>query len=86
MTVTTAELEPRMIREQLPTMPGLVDGIVSLDPPQVQCRGCGVIATGVTGKAAFLILTANIVFHAADRTKRLCADCRAGCTCMTCRH
>jgi hypothetical protein len=72
--------------EQLPTMPGLVDGIVSLDPPQIQCRGCGVIATGVTGKAALLVLTAGILFHAADRSKRLCAACRTGCTCMTCRH
>lgn len=72
--------------EQLPTMPGLVDGIVSLDPPQVQCRGCGVLATGVTGKVALLILTCNILFHSADRSKRLCADCRAGCTCITCRH
>jgi hypothetical protein len=73
--------------DQLPTMPGLVDGIVSLDPPQIQCRGCGVLATGATGKVALLILTCNILFHVADgRTKRLCTDCRAGCTCITCRH
>jgi hypothetical protein len=73
--------------EQLPTKPGLVDGIVSMDPPQVQCRGCGVIATGVTGKVALLILTCNIVFHVADgRTKRLCAACRRGCTCASCRR
>jgi hypothetical protein len=79
--------------DQLPTMPGLVDGIVSLDPPQVQCRGCGVIATGESHPRGshialnLVILTCRILFHVADgRTKRLCADCRAGCTCTTCRH
>lgn len=76
--------------EQLPTLPGLVDGIVSLDPPQVQCRGCGVIATGDPRRRRalnVLILTCRIHFHVADgHTKRLCADCRAGCTCVTCRR
>jgi hypothetical protein len=86
-TMTTPSEVPMPAVEQLPTMPGLVDGIVSMDPPRVQCRGCGVIATGVTGKAALLILTSGILFHVADgRTKRLCAACRAGCTCATCRH
>lgn len=72
---------------QLPTVPGCVDGIVSLDPPRVQCRGCGVIASGAPGKLALLVLTCRIHFHVADgRTRRLCADCRAGCTCVTCRR
>lgn len=71
---------------QLPTLPGRVDGIVSLDPPKVQCRSCGVIAEGRPGKLAFLVLTCRILFHVADgRTRRLCAECRAGCTCTTCR-
>ena len=72
---------------QLPTVPDRVDGIVSLDPPQVQCRGCGVIATGEPGKLGVLVLTCGIVFHVADqRTRRLCPQCRAGCDCMTCRR
>jgi len=71
---------------QLPTIPGLVDGVVSMRPPIIQCRGCGVTATGETGKAALLILTCGIKFHVADDyTTRLCRDCRAGCQCFTCR-
>lgn len=71
----------------LPAVAGLVDGIVSLNPPRVQCRGCGVIATGEAGKLNLLALTCNIIFHRADGwTTRLCAGCRAGCTCETCRR
>lgn len=71
---------------QLPTVEGRVDGVVSLDPPMLQCRGCGVVHTDRPGKLALLILTSNIIFHVGDgRTRRLCADCRAGCTCPTCR-
>jgi hypothetical protein len=72
--------------EQLPTLAGKVDGVVSLDPPMIQCRGCGVIHTGEPGKLWLLTQTCNILFHVADgRTRRLCADCRAGCSCPTCR-
>lgn len=72
---------------QLPTVPGLVDGIVSVASPKVQCRGCGTIANGDPGKLALLVLTCGIIFHVADgRRTRLCVECRRGCTCHTCRR
>jgi hypothetical protein len=71
---------------QLPTLEGCVDGIVSREPPMLQCRGCGVVHIGQSGKLALLVVTSSIHFHVGDgRTRRLCADCRAGCTCPTCR-
>jgi hypothetical protein len=84
---TPIPTDPRLIQSvQLPTPPGRVDGIVSLDPPQVQCRGCGVIAEGRPGKLALLVMTCGIHFHLGDgREQRLCAECRSGCTCTTCR-
>ena len=38
----------------LPTVPGKVHGIVSLDPPTVQCDGCAATYTGRTLARAIL--------------------------------
>lgn len=62
----------------LPTVPGKVHGIVSLDPLTIQCDGCGFLATGVA-----VMTTCGIIFHRYLHDKdprRLCTDCqrRAG--------
>lgn len=61
----------------LPDVEGLVHGIVSVDPPRVQCDGCGLVATG--RKLTTTILTCGItfnarLFHHGDE-RRLCRDC-----------
>ena len=59
-----------------PDIPGKVHGIVSLDPPKVQCDGCGLVATGT--HLNLLILTCGIKFNPrSGDSRRLCADCRA---------
>jgi hypothetical protein len=59
----------------LPDVEGCVHGIVSLDPPKVQCDGCGLVATGVS--LAVTVLTCGIVFDLRESDDvRLCADCR----------
>jgi hypothetical protein len=69
----------------LPDLPGLVHGIVQVDPfVRIQCDGCGFIYDGTPGKVAFGILTCGIVFSSRryqhpqrpDR-RRLCRSCRA---------
>lgn len=57
-----------------PDVPGKVHGIVSLDPPKVQCDGCGLVATG--DDLCFLILFCGINFNTrGDDRRRLCAEC-----------
>ena len=73
MTTTTA-------REQLPTLPGKVEGIVGLDPLVLQCRVCG--ATHTDGKSRRLgaaVILSGYFFHRCDgRTGlRHCPDCLA---------
>lgn len=64
----------------LPDVEGCVHGIVSLDPPRVQCDGCGLVATGEGMSLGLLIILAQFLFdpyrygHGDDR--RRCADCR----------
>ena len=63
----------------LPDVPGKVHGIVSLDPPTVQCDGCGHEATG--DRLGFLIVTCGIKFNPAlyqtgRDQRRLCSGCR----------
>lgn len=69
----------------LPTLPGLVEGIVSRDPWTVQCQVCGVTATGKTPAAAITRGRQPIIFHR-GREPRMCVACgRArGCTCPLC--
>lgn len=59
----------------LETVPGYVHGIVSLDPPTVQCDGCGL--TVPASHLNLLILTCGIEFdtHGGDG-RRLCRECR----------
>ena len=61
-----------------PDLPGYVHGIVSTDPPRVQCDGCGLVATGTW--LNLLILTCGITFNtrggAGWEKRRLCRDCR----------
>jgi hypothetical protein len=59
----------------MPTVPGKVHGIVSMDPITVQCDGCGgVWSEGLTiitvGKALF-----NPRLYGKGDDRRLCADC-----------
>jgi hypothetical protein len=61
-----------------PDLPGYVHGIVSLEPPKVQCDGCGLVASGAC--LSVLILTAGIKFDPKGgpgwERRRLCAECR----------
>jgi hypothetical protein len=59
----------------LPDLPGYVHGIVSVDPPKVQCDECGLIASGES--LNMLILTAGFTFHRSQPGRRLCRDCWA---------
>ena len=69
-----------MTADQLPTLPGMVDGIVGHDLLgwTVQCRACGATSTAQTALAAITLRGAR--FHSGgwpDGTNpRLCADCR----------
>ena len=75
---------------QLPTLAGMVDGIVGHDLLgwTVQCRQCGRIGRGAT--ALLAILDGGIRFHFPawpDGTNpRLCRTCRLarGCRCTSC--
>lgn len=61
----------------LPDVPDLVHGIVSTDPPKVQCDGCGLVATGT--RLGVLVLTCGIRFNSRrydHDPRRLCEDCR----------
>lgn len=58
----------------LPDLPGKVHGIVSLDPPTVQCDGCG--ATHSHPRLTYAVLLSGITFHHKRPGRRLCADCR----------
>lgn len=61
----------------LPDLPGLVHGIVSLDPPTIQCDGCGYVYT--RPHLAHAVILSGIGFNAraaqrGDR-RRLCVHC-----------
>jgi hypothetical protein len=58
----------------LPDVPGMVHGIVSLDPPIIQCDGCGRTHTERTIELA--ILLSGIQFSPAHPGRRLCLECR----------
>ena len=56
--------------ELLPTLPGMVEGIVSMDPPTLQCQECGVLDTleahGMRSdkdRIGLLIVLSKIHFH-----------------------
>ena len=60
----------------LPDVPGRAHGIVSLDPPTVQCDGCCATYTGRT--LARAVLGSGFHFNPAlypGDKRRLCRDC-----------
>lgn len=72
---------------QHPTVPGKVDGIIALDPMQIQCRGCGHVETQPEGRGvAVFILTVGMLFCAVDKVRR-CRGCRVehNESCQRCR-
>lgn len=65
----------------LPTLPGLVHGIVSADPYEVQCDGCLVVKGGGGKMRGAQIILADIRFNPrrypyGDK-RRLCPECRS---------
>ena len=64
----------------LPDVPGRAHGIVSLDPPTVQCDGCAATYTGRTLARAVLDSGFHFNPRRAHDHRRLCRDCakRAG--------
>ena len=83
-----------------PTVPGLVNGIISRDPRQIQCQECGCIEDWETTggrpdrrvNPAMVHILSSLHFHTRTWTSghadnpRLCRDCRLarGCTCGNC--
>lgn len=64
----------------LGTVVGLVHGIVSLDPPAIQCDRCLVVRTFAGRSAAVAVLTSRITFGRGYPTgdkRRLCEACAA---------
>lgn len=56
-----------------PDLPGYVHGIVSLDPPGIQCDGCGRVDTCPT--VALAVLRSDIGFLDRDSRRRMCRNC-----------
>lgn len=52
--------------EQLPTLPGKVDGIVGLDPLVLQCRECGATYVGERRSVAADIILSGYGFHTCE--------------------
>ena len=81
-----------MTAHQLPTLPGMVDGVVGHDLLgwTVQCRSCG--ATSTHTNLLLAIRTAGMHFHNGGWddgiNPRLCRDCRLarGCDCWRCQE
>lgn len=65
--------------EQLPTLPGKVDGIVGWEPCVQQCRECGATATQEGRSAATFIILSGYRFHTCEGRGggRRCPDCLA---------
>lgn len=60
----------------LPTVPGKVSGIVSLDPPTVQCHQCR--ATHTEPQLGLCVILSGYRFHTCEKNPvRLCRDCMA---------
>lgn len=67
------------MRDQLPTVPGKVDGVVSLSPFTLQCRDCGATAVMESGRIATFVILSGYHFHACEGRDgvRRCPDCLA---------
>lgn len=59
----------------LPDVPGFIHGIVSLDPPTVQCDGCGHLHS--RPNVGLAVLTSRIIFNAraTGDARRMCTSC-----------
>lgn len=75
-TATLAGVDQLVATANLkPDLPGLVHGIVSLDPVQVQCDGCGHIHEGE--RIGRTVIESGIIFGGPESDdRRLCLDCR----------
>lgn len=67
------------MNEQLPTLPGKVDGVVSWDPLILQCRDCGDTFTGARRSKAADIILSGFHFHTCEgrESHRRCPECLA---------
>lgn len=65
------------VPEQLPTLPGKVDGIVGLNPLVLQCRVCGATHTDDRKSIATAVILSGSGFHTCDAPGgvRHCRDC-----------
>ncbi|MBC9927271.1 hypothetical protein [Leucobacter sp. cx-169] len=73
---TSTSTETTSTIELLPDLEGYVHGIVNLDPPTVQCDGCGKTHTEATLNLA--IITSRILFlprRYAEDQRRMCDSC-----------
>lgn len=65
----------------LPTLPGLVHGIVGQDPYEVQCDECLVVRSGDATQAGAQIILSGIRFNSrrydSGDKRRLCRECKA---------
>lgn len=80
-----------------PAAPGYIEGIVSADPPILQCQECGEMADrgslgiGEWGTLWHVTILSHMRFHFGGWTDgtnaRLCRDCRQArrCDCISCR-
>lgn len=79
-------VQPSLLPDILPALPGCVAGVVGQKPWQIQCQECGDISEH---KHLLLAIRAKeMVFHPWEdgNNPRLCQDCRLarGCTCWKC--
>lgn len=77
-----------VIQAQRPTLVGYTDGIVGVDPMEVQCRECGHIETQPEeSSAGVFILMCGMRFCTIDKVRR-CRGCRATHTpdCAKCQE
>lgn len=95
-----AAAQPAGLPVIFPTVPGTVNGIVSLDPRILQCQECGAtddadsVGLSETGRRnpAMVHILSSMRFHprpwsgGQTDNPRLCRDCRLarGCGCLMC--
>lgn len=81
-----------MSAEQLPTLPGKVDGVVGIEPLMLQCRDCGSTYTGQYRSIGADIILSGYHFHLCEGRKgvRRCPDClakvKAACPSSRCKR
>jgi hypothetical protein len=65
--------------EMLPTIPGLVTGIVGLNPLRLQCGECGTVTVRTERGVAYGVIASGFHFHTCEGRNgiRRCPDCLA---------